>query len=153
MKSLLAVFLISVALASAQANKSTLPPGTVTIDGKATPTAITDAMALRMFYVTSAPKSAVSSAATPKVLEDFFRGLTADADKATILGRVRNWQAAAPAGVPAKSFAQLDALIDSDLDTLKKGLSGQGWSALKANLDRLKTTMKIYEVPAPKGKK
>lgn len=151
---LVAAVMLFAALVFGQANgKINLPENTLKIDGHANPNAISDTVALRMLYVTAAPKAGVSSAAVPKSLANFFGQILLESDKAKILERIHNWQAVAPANIPAKrNFAQMDAQVNADLDQLKKSLSGQGWAALKDELKLRKQFIKIYEVPVEPGK-
>lgn len=127
---------------------NTIPANAVVTDGSVSPTAIPDAVALRMFYLMAAPKNGASSTAAPKSLAVFLTQLSAG-DKAMLLTRLNKWAAQVPAGIPSEQTAEhLSALMEAELVTLRATLSVDGWKTFEAELARRKRGIKIYQVPS-----
>jgi hypothetical protein len=131
---------------------SVIPPNAVVTDGSQNPSAIPDAVAMRMFYLTAIPKSPVNAsttAFTPAKSQTAFIATFSKADQTVLLNHIASWAQQYPHGVanPVTS-EQLTAQAGAELAALQLALSADGWSKLMTELTKRKKNIKIYTVPS-----
>ncbi len=141
--------LVGAQTAGAQGPALTLPAGSVVTDGSINPNAISDAIALRMFYAMAKNagnnnSSRITAAPGKGSLAVFLTQLNAG-DAANITDHVTKWSAMQ---AQKPTFEQLDVAAKAELIALRSTMSAHGWAAFEAELTRRKATIKVYEVPA-----
>jgi len=152
---LIAFFLVLAAWCAAQ-TPAAMPAGPVITDGAVNPSAISDAVALRMFFAMTAAKKTpaastlVGPSSAPAVLPltiTMFLGQLNDKDKAVVTQHINSWASDNLTPSTTATTDSVNADAQARLTQLHSTLSADGWKALLAELARRKAHIKVYEYP------
>jgi hypothetical protein len=156
----ISLLVLTLASFCAAQTPAALPAGAVVTDGAVNPSAISDAIALRMFFAMTAAKNTPAAstlvgpssapAALPQTITIFLGQLNVK-DKTIMTQHVNSWASENLALLSTATTATVNADAEARLKQLHATLSPDGWKALVAELARRKPFIKVYEYPAGMG--